>query len=62
MHSFLNQNDVDYLLNNNMDIVYLYDEMASKYNGNVDKSSKKNYKPSGNKRGRPKQDNNEQEQ
>jgi len=36
--------------------------MASKYNGNVVKEKKQYYIPNGKPRGRPKKDNNEQEQ
>ena len=62
LHSLLPQEDIDYCINNNLDIGYLYTEMASKYNGNVVKEKKQYYIPNGKPRGRPKKDNNEQEQ
>ena len=62
LHSFLDQKEIDYCINNDLDVGYLYDEMASKYGGDVDKPLKEYYKPNGNKRGRPKQQDNEQEQ
>jgi hypothetical protein len=61
LHSLIDQKDIDYCLNNDLDIVYLYTEMASKYGGDVEKEPKKYYTPTGVKRGRPKKDNNEQE-
>ena len=61
-HSYLKQSDIDYCLNNDLDIVYLYTEMASKYSGDVDKEPKKYYIPTGKPKGRRKKDNNEQEQ
>ena len=62
LHSLLNQEDINYCLNNGLDIGYLYTEMASKYNGDVEKEPKKYYTPTGKPRGRRKKDNNEQEQ
>ena len=61
-HVFLKQNDIDHCINNGLDITYLYDEMDSKYSGDIGKEPKKYYVPKGTKRGRPKQSNNEQEQ
>lgn len=60
LHSLLSQEDIDYCVNNNLDIEYLYNELYSKYGGAHEK--KQYYVPTGKKRGRPKIDNNEQEQ
>jgi hypothetical protein len=61
-HVYLKQSKVDYCVNNNLDIMYLYEEMESKYSGDIG-NKKKYYTPTGKKRGRqPKQNNNEQEQ
>ena len=60
-HSYLKQSQIDYCVNNDLDVTYLYDEMDSKYKGGV--TDKKNYYvPRGTPRGRPKENNNEQEQ
>lgn len=59
MHSLLPQEAIDYCINNNLDIEYLYNELYSKYGGAHEK--KQYYTPTGKKRGRPKIDNNEQE-
>ena len=61
LHSLIDQKDIDYCLNNDLDIAYLYTEMASKYSGDVEKEKKQYYIPTGVPRGRPKKDNNEQE-
>ena len=61
-HAYLKQSEVEHCLNNNMDIEYLYTELLSKYGGLEDKPKKQYYVPRGGKRGRPKQNNNEQEQ
>ena len=60
LHSLLSQEDIDYCVNNNLDIEYLYNELYSKYGGVHEK--KQYYVPTGKKRGKPKKDNNEQEQ
>ena len=62
LHTLLDQEDINHRINNGLDIAYLYTQMASKYNGDVEKEPKKYYTPTGGKRGRPKKDNNEQEQ
>lgn len=62
LHTLLSSEDINYCINNGLDIMYLYDEMASKYNGDVEKEPKKYYTPTGKPRGRRKKDNNEQEQ
>ena len=63
-HAYLNQNDIDYCINNGISVEYLYTELLSKYGGldNIDKPKKQYYVPRGTPRGRPKKDNNEQEQ
>ena len=61
LHTLLNQKDIDYCINNGIDMWYLYEEMASKYSGDIGKPPKQYYIPTGGKRGRPKKDNNEQE-
>ena len=61
LHSLLPQEDIDYCINNNIDITYLHDEVISKYGGE-EKERKQYYIPTGKKRGRPKKNNNEQEQ
>jgi hypothetical protein len=57
-HVLLKQKDVDHCINNNMDVMYLYDELLSKYGGfdDVEKPKKQYYVPTGAKRGRPKQE------
>jgi hypothetical protein len=45
-----------------MDVMYLYDELLSKYGGYEEKPKKTYYVKTGKKRGRPKENNNEQEQ
>jgi hypothetical protein len=59
LHSLIDQKDIDYCLNNDLDIAYLYTEMASKYGGDVEKEKKQYYIPTGAKRGRPKKEDNE---
>ena len=62
-HVYLKQSQIDYCVNNNLDVMYLYEEMESKYSGNIGAHYKKKYYiPTGKKRGRPKQEDNEQEQ
>ena len=63
-HAYLKQSQIDHCINNGMDIWYLYDELLSKYGGldDIDKPKKVYYTPRGTPRGRPKKDNNEQEQ
>ena len=61
-HIYLKQNQIDHHLNNNMPIDYLYDELLSKYGRLEDKPKKTYYTPRGRKKGRPKQNKNEQEQ
>lgn len=60
MHSLLPQENIDYCINNGLDIEYLYDEVLSKYGG-IEKEKKQYYVPTGVPRGRPKKYNNEQE-
>lgn len=63
-HIYLKQSEIDHCINNGMDIMYLYDELLSKY-GRLEKEEKpvkKYYIPKGGKKGRPKKDNNEQKQ
>ena len=62
LHSLLSSEDINYCINNGLDIMYLYDEMASKYSGDIGKPPKRYYTPTGKPRGRRKKDNNEQEQ
>lgn len=59
-HVLLNQSKIDYCINNGLDIMYLYEELDKKFNGLVEKEPKKYYQPNGNKRGRPKKEDNEQ--
>ena len=59
LHSLLPQEDINYCINNNLDIEYLYNELYSKYGGAHEK--KQYYVPTGVPRGRPKKYNNEQE-
>ena len=61
LHSLLPQEDINYCINNGIDMWYLYEEMASKYSGDIGNPPKQYYIPTGGKRGRPKKDNNEQE-
>jgi len=61
-HIFLKQSQIDHCINNGMDIMYLYDELLSKYGRLEDKPKKTYYTPRGRKKGRPKQNKNEQEQ
>jgi hypothetical protein len=61
-HVLLKQSDIDHCVNNGMDVMYLYDELLSKYGGLEDKPKKQYYVPRGGKRGRPKDNKNEQEQ
>ncbi len=61
-HVLLKQSQVDHCINNGMDVMYLYDELLSKYGNDVDKPKKNYYVPTGGKRGRPKHNENEQEQ
>ena len=62
LHTLLSSEDINYCINNGLDIMYLYNEMASKYSGDIGKPPKQYYIPTGKKRGRSKIDNNEQEQ
>jgi hypothetical protein len=62
-HIYLKQSEIDYCVNNDLDVGYLYDEMDSKYSGDIGKPPRKYYTPTGKPRGRrPKQKENEQEQ
>ena len=61
-HVLLKQSQVDHCVNNGMDVMYLYDELLSKYGGYEEKPKKTYYVKTGKKRGRPKENNNEQEQ
>jgi len=61
-HVLLKQSDIDHCVNNNMDVMYLYDKLLSKYGNDIDKPKKKYYVSNGGKRGRPKKNTNEQEQ
>lgn len=58
-HVLLKQSEIDHCVNNDLDFMYLYDELLSKYNGNIGGDKKEYYQPNGNKRGRPKKDKNE---
>lgn len=64
-HIYLKQNQIDHCINNGMDIMYLYDELLSKYGRLEEKEEKpikKYYTPRGTPRGRPKKNKDEQEQ
>ena len=61
-HVLLKQSDIDHCVNNGINVMYLYDELLSKYGNDVDKPKKKYYVSNGGKRGRPKKNTNEQEQ
>lgn len=61
LHSLLPQETINHCINNNLDIEYLYEELLSKYNGSLGEK-KSYYVPNGGKRGRPKQNKDEQEQ
>jgi len=61
-HAYLKQSQIDHYLNNGMDVMYLYDELLSKYGGRMGNEKKSYYVPKGGKQGRPKKNTNEQEQ
>ena len=60
-HAYLKQSEIDYCVNNGMDVMYLYNEMDTKYKGGVTEK-KSYYVPRGTPKGRPKKNTNEQEQ
>jgi hypothetical protein len=58
-HIYLKQSEIDHCVNNDLDIGYLYDEMGSKYSGDIGKPPKKYYIPTGKPKGRRKKEDNE---